>query len=81
MAERREFTCGILRIENRTAVESGCPSLVSGDKTTRATVLAEVPSDLAIGSLYLSTAGKLYVKAANAGAATDWEKVTQTAAD
>jgi hypothetical protein len=81
MAQQREVTFGIVRIENRTAVENGCPSLVAGSKTTRATVLAEFPNDVAIGSLYLSQAGKLYVKVANAGAATDWEVVTQTAAD
>jgi hypothetical protein len=58
--------------------------VLSGAKTTRATVLAETENGIdnpKIGSLYLSAAGKVYVRVAAAGAAADWEKVTTTAAD
>jgi hypothetical protein len=56
----------------------------AGAQTTRDTVRAEVdggPATGGIGSLYLSTAGKVYVKVAAADATADWEKVTTTAAD
>lgn len=53
----------------------------TGAQTTRDTVRAEVGSGGAIGSIYLSSAGKVYVKVANAGATADWEKVTTSAAD
>jgi hypothetical protein len=53
----------------------------SGAQTTRATVRAEVGLAGAIGSLYLSSAGKVYMKVANANATTDWQKITATAAD
>lgn len=52
-----------------------------GAQTTRDTVRAEVGTAGAIGSTYQSTAGKLYLKVANADATTDWQKVTATAAD
>lgn len=52
----------------------------TGACTTRATVLAEA-TNAAIGAVYLSSAGKIYQKVANAAAATDWVKVTATAAD
>lgn len=55
--------------------------IISGTQTTRAGVLAEVGTSPAIGSIYASTAGKQYVKVANANAATDWQRVTATAAD
>ena len=81
MAERIEMSLKALRLENGTDSTAAYAAVVHGDKTTRATVLAEVPSEYAVGSLYLSSAGKLYVKVAIAGAATDWQKVTTTAAD
>jgi len=56
-------------------------SVAVGAQTTRAGVLGEVPATLPIGAVYQSTAGKNYIKVANAGAATDWQKVTSTAAD
>jgi len=62
------------------AVSKG-PVIFYGTNTTRAAVLAEVDSSCAVGSLYVSTAGKLYIKVNTAGAATDWQKVTSTAAD
>jgi hypothetical protein len=56
------------------------------DQTTRATVYAEVDdgiNDPPIGSLILvnSTTGKGYIRTAAAGAATDFQKITTTAAD
>lgn len=58
----------------------------TGAATTRAALRAEVdakisPANVAIGSPYFSTAGKMYLKVANAGADTDWERVTTSAAD
>jgi hypothetical protein len=55
--------------------------LFIGNQTTRAGVLGEVSNIVAIGSIYLSTAGKQYLKVANAGANTDWQRVTTTAVD
>jgi hypothetical protein len=57
------------------------PVVTGGASTTRDTVRADAGTDYAIGSIYLSTAGKMYLKVANAGATTDWQKVTATAAD
>ena len=63
--------------------ESGRPMLpnFTGAATTRDAVRAEVGAGVPIGSNYCSTAGKLYIKVANAGATADWQKVTATAAD
>jgi hypothetical protein len=55
-------------------------SIVSGSATTRNAVRTAFPS-VAIGSVYLSTAGKMYLKVANAAADTDWERTTTTAVD
>jgi len=56
--------------------------IFTGAQTTRAAVLAEVgAANDATGSIYLSTAGKLYVQVADTGALTDWQKVTTTVAD
>jgi hypothetical protein len=52
-----------------------------GDSTTRATVWAEVSAVDGTGSLYFSSAGKIYIRTGNAGASTDWERVTSSAAD
>jgi len=59
---------------------AGTTYVFQGACTTRDTVRAEVGT-CAIGSLYLSSAGKAYLKVANAGATTDWQKVTASAAD
>ena len=56
-------------------------AIFAGAQTTRAGVYGEVTPTAAIGSIYMSTAGKQYVKVANAGALTDWQRVTTTAAD
>lgn len=60
--------------------DAGQQLLFTGACTTRATVLAEA-TNAAIGAIYASSAGKIYQKVANAGAAADWVKVTATAAD
>jgi hypothetical protein len=59
------------------------PSIIAGNATTRAAVIAEVDPALGIGSQYMSTQGKLYIKVASTAtpATTDWQVVTQTAAD
>lgn len=57
------------------------PVMTGGSQTTRDTVRAECGSEYAIGSIYLSTVWKIYLKVANADATTDWQLVTATAAD
>jgi hypothetical protein len=59
----------------------GTAMVYYGAQTTRDTVRAEVGTGGAIGSIYLSSAGKIYLKVAAAGATADWQKVTATAAD
>ena len=82
MAVQQLFRAGIISLENssiNTTAQVRC-----GSNTTRATVLAECDDGFnnpPIGSLYLSSAGKAYLRVAAAGAATDWQKVTTTAAD
>lgn len=53
-----------------------------GGSTTRAEVLAATTGS-EVGSVYFSTAGKIYVKVADTAepAETDWQKVTSSAAD
>lgn len=60
--------------------EAGQQLFFTGAKTTRDTVRAEA-TNAAIGAIYVSSAGKIYQKIANAGATADWVKVTATAAD
>ena len=57
--------------------------ILKGSSSTRSSLRTEIgdSSSVANGSLYLSTAGKAYLKVNNANAATDWEKVTTSAAD
>ena len=62
-------------------VVAGTTNIYVGSQTTRDTVRAEVGTAAAIGSVYFSSAGKVYIKVANAAATTDWQKVTATAAD
>lgn len=56
--------------------------VISGSRVTRANVEADFPA-APIGSIYVSSGagGRVYVKVADAGAATDWERVTTSAAD
>jgi len=56
--------------------------IVSGSANTRLDVNTQIGSTGSNGSIYLSTAGKIYLKVANTGAsATDWQRVTTTAVD
>lgn len=50
----------------------------SGSAADEAAVYAAVGTIDATGSMYLSTAGKMFFQTANAGAASDWETVTTT---
>ena len=60
---------------------SGGAMIFTGSAANGDAVYAEVGSKDATGSIYLTTAGALYVQVANAGAAADWYKVTTTDAD
>lgn len=60
--------------------EAGLGLIFTGARTTRDTVRAEA-TNAAIGAVYLSSAGKIYQKVANAGATADWVRVTATAVD
>jgi len=56
--------------------------IFSGSASTRAAVNTQVGTAGSNGSIYLSTAGKIYLKVSNTGtAATDWQRVTTTAVD
>ena len=56
--------------------------IFTGSAATGDAVYAEVGANDATGSIYLSTGnGYLYIQVANAGAATDWYKVTAADAD
>lgn len=60
----------------------GGPIVFTGNATTRAAVNTQVGTAGSNGSIYLSTAGKIYLKVSNTGtAATDWQRVTTTAVD
>jgi hypothetical protein len=59
-----------------------------GDATTRAAVLADADQNparfpVSIGSMYLASSGKVYVKITQSTppASTDWQRVTTTAVD
>jgi hypothetical protein len=52
--------------------------IFSGSAADEAAVYAAVGTADAIGSLYISTGGKLFIQVANGGAATDWDLVTAT---
>lgn len=56
-------------------IQFGSRYIFDGTAADAAAVYAEVGTIDAIGSLYLSTSG-IYFQVANAGASTDWEKVT-----
>lgn len=57
------------------------PKIFTGSAANGDAVYTEVGAYDATGSMYLTTAGALYVQVANTGAATDWFKVTTTDAD
>lgn len=61
------------------------PWVLNGPHVTRAAIQAEFP-DAPIGSTYTSvvatgSTGRKYLKVTEAGAATDWQKFSTTAAD
>ena len=83
-------------LKNRSTFEAvgdrrnpnGSASLFYGDATTRAAVLADVDTSpggfsSGIGSIYMSSAGKQYVKVSQTTPPNllDWQRVTATAAD
>lgn len=68
-------------IHTSSSLVAGGAMIYTGAQTTRDTVRSEVGTAGAIGSIYLSSAGKIYLKVANAGATADWAKVTTSAAD
>lgn len=84
-------TVDSVKVLNRTATDFGkVPAQIfHGDKSTRATVRAEIDADnaLPIGSIYLSsvtgatTATKIYIKRAANKADADWERIVTAAAD
>jgi len=55
--------------------------IFTGSAANGNAVYSEVGAKDATGSIYISTAGALYVQVANAGAESDWYKVTATNAD
>jgi hypothetical protein len=60
----------------------GGPVVFTGTATTRAAVNAQVSTAGSNGSIYLSTAGKIYLRVDGTGVATtDWQRVTTTAVD
>jgi hypothetical protein len=50
--------------------------IFSGAQATEANVTTEVAAYDAVGSIYLSTAGHIFVQVADTGAATDWKEIT-----
>ena len=67
---------------NSTSITlNGNVAIYAGSATTRNAVRTQVGTSGANGSIYLSTVGKMYLKVNIAGADTDWQKVTTTAAD
>lgn len=56
--------------------------LFSGSANTRVGVNTQIGSAGSNGTVYLSTAGKMYLKVANTGVANDdWQRVTTTSVD
>lgn len=68
-------------VENALDTLINAQLIYVGAQTTRAGVRGEVGNTPVVGSAYLSSAGKMYLKVANAAATTDWQRVTTTAAD
>ena len=70
-----------LNISSNTINLNGV-TIIKGSASTRLGVNTEIGSTGSNGSIYLSTAGKIYLKVANTGVATDdWQRVTTTAVD
>lgn len=65
-----------------TSINIGNTYVFSGSANTRAAVNTQVGTTGSNGSIYLSTAGKMYLRVDVTGAAdTDWQRVTTTAVD
>ena len=62
---------GIVQGGSKFFIKDG-GDILGGTATTRAAVRADGGDAAEIGSYYSSSAGKGYVKVANAGADTDW---------
>lgn len=69
-----------IRLANPNDVWGLVPNY-TGSASTRSAVRTQLGGVAAIGSVYRSTAGKAYLKVANAGANTDWERITTSAVD
>lgn len=83
--ETDDFVNGIdldsANVDQAEIVLSSGAKIFTGSAANGDAVYAEVGAYDATGSIYLTTAGALYVQVANGGAATDWFKVTTTDAD
>jgi hypothetical protein len=55
--------------------------IFTGSAANGNAVYSEVGAKDATGSIYITTAGAIYIQVANAGQAQDWYKVTATDAD
>jgi len=84
-----KLSTGSVCLQNSTGVSHfsavgfnvlGTAAIMAGALVTRDTVRAEVGT-CAVGSIYMSSGGKVYIKVANNGATADWQLVTATAAD
>lgn len=66
-----------------TITLAGNVVITTGSATTRAAVNTALADTGSNGSIYLSTAGKIYLRIASTvgGATTDWQRVTTTAVD
>jgi hypothetical protein len=65
---------------SQMSLSSGA-KIFTGTAGNRADICTAVCASDAIGSMYVSTTGEMYIQVANAGVAADWEKITTTAAD
>jgi hypothetical protein len=67
---------------NSTTVSLANVTIFTGSANTRTDVLSQVGNTSSNGSMYLSTAGKMYLKVNSTGVSSvDWQKVTTSAAD
>ena len=67
---------------NSTTVSLANVTIFTGSANTRSDVLSQVGNTSSNGSMYLSTAGKMYLKVNSTGVSSvDWQKVTTSAAD
>lgn len=76
------YSGNTVHLANNNYISLNGVRVFSGAATTRIELVTHVGSVGLPGSLYLSTAGKMYLKVANTGVATDdWQRVTTTAVD